>query len=173
MTPADDLIDIFLHPGDLYFGDAGTRLRTILGSCVAITMWHPARRIGGMTHCLLPAGDTKRAAREWDGKYVEDALLMLLDEAGRAGTRAHEYQFKLFGGSDMFAKAESSTKETIGRQNALCAIRMLDERGLTIVTHDVGGTVSRSLIFELATGDAWVRKGTRRPTLPLPVEFAK
>ena len=46
--------EIFLQPGEFYFGDAATRIRTLLGSCVAITLWHPARMIGGMCHYMLP-----------------------------------------------------------------------------------------------------------------------
>jgi len=34
-------LEIFLHQGEVYFGDRDTRIRTVLGSCVAITMWHP------------------------------------------------------------------------------------------------------------------------------------
>ena len=47
-------IDVFLQPGDFYFGEAGTRIRTLLGSCVAITLWHPILHIGGMCHIMLP-----------------------------------------------------------------------------------------------------------------------
>src|SRR5439155_18563598 len=43
-------LEIFLQPGEWYFGDADTRIRTLLGSCVAITMWHPRRCLGGMCH---------------------------------------------------------------------------------------------------------------------------
>lgn len=37
-----------LAPGDVVFETRPVRLRTLLGSCVAITFWHPHRRIGGM-----------------------------------------------------------------------------------------------------------------------------
>ena len=30
------VVDIFLRPGDYFWGDARSRIRTILGSCVAI-----------------------------------------------------------------------------------------------------------------------------------------
>jgi chemotaxis protein CheD len=29
-------------------------IRTVLGSCVSITLWHPVKRVGGMCHFLLP-----------------------------------------------------------------------------------------------------------------------
>lgn len=48
-------LDIFLQPGEWYFGEGNTRVRTTLGSCVAIVLWHPVRRIGGMCHYMLPS----------------------------------------------------------------------------------------------------------------------
>lgn len=40
-------MEVFLLPGELWFDDDETRIRTILGPCVAVTLWHPARKIGG------------------------------------------------------------------------------------------------------------------------------
>ena len=55
MRPAArNVIEIFLQPGDFYFGDRDTRIRTLLGSCVSITMWHPRLHVGGMCHFMLP-----------------------------------------------------------------------------------------------------------------------
>ncbi len=48
-------MEVFLQPGELYFGDGRTRVRTLLGSCVAIAVWHPRLRIGGLCHYMLPS----------------------------------------------------------------------------------------------------------------------
>ena len=50
-------IDVFLMPGEHFVGDARHRIRTLLGSCVSITLWHPQRRVGAMSHFLLTVGD--------------------------------------------------------------------------------------------------------------------
>jgi chemotaxis protein CheD len=47
-------LDIFLRPGDCYFGGQNTSIRTVLGSCVSMTFWHPQLRVGGMCHYMLP-----------------------------------------------------------------------------------------------------------------------
>ena len=46
--------EVVLAPGQVSFATCPTRLRTLLGSCVAFTFWHPQRRIGGMCHFMLP-----------------------------------------------------------------------------------------------------------------------
>lgn len=55
MNTADSMQLVTLQPGEFHFGGANTRIQTLLGSCVAITLWHPIRRIGGMCHYMLPA----------------------------------------------------------------------------------------------------------------------
>ena len=46
---------VFLHPGECYFGGGPTRIATLLGSCVSITVWHPRLLVGGMCHYMLPS----------------------------------------------------------------------------------------------------------------------
>ena len=55
MSPDPEVREIFLNPGDYAFGDEQVRMRTLLGSCVAVTFWHPKLRVGAMCHYLLPA----------------------------------------------------------------------------------------------------------------------
>ena len=46
MARLPDLIDIFLQPGEYFVGDADYQIRTMLGSCVSMTLWHPCKRVG-------------------------------------------------------------------------------------------------------------------------------
>src|SRR5262245_20243998 len=62
-SPAD-VLEIFLQAGEFYFGGEKTRIRTLLGSCVAITVWHPKLRIGGMSHYMLPRSEERRVGKE-------------------------------------------------------------------------------------------------------------
>lgn len=47
--------EIYLQPGEYFWGGENNRVKTLLGSCVAICIWHPKLKIGGMSHCLLPS----------------------------------------------------------------------------------------------------------------------
>ena len=42
-------------------------------------MWHPERRIGGLSHCLLPQRETRGCVAP-DGRFVDEALLWLIRE---------------------------------------------------------------------------------------------
>ena len=67
----EHVLDIYLFPGDIYWGDSQTRIITILGSCVSITLWHPQRREGGMCHFLLPSRNGLRT-ETLSGRYGEE-----------------------------------------------------------------------------------------------------
>src|SRR5437016_1401557 len=98
-----DVIDFFLQPGEHYVGDATCRIRTLLGSCVSITLWHPQRRIGAMSHFLL-SNRPAAAGEALDGLYAEEAMSLMLRDLERERVFAQECQAKLFGGGNMFPR---------------------------------------------------------------------
>ena len=173
MNNEGDNIDIFLLPGDFYFGDQKTRISTLLGSCIAITLWHPKKLIGGMCHYMLPSPPFRKDPLQLNGKYAEDAMKMFLQEMKAAGTFPSEYQVKVFGGGSMFSKTTdaqdcmlnysqgvaSSSCKNISCKNASIAPYLLQKHGFTITNHDLGGTQHRKVIFELWSGDVWLRRG--------------
>ena len=164
-------IDVFLQPGEYYFGDADTRIRTLLGSCVSITLWHPLRRVGGMCHCLLPERNDTHID-QLDGRYVVEAFLLLLGEAARADIDPARCQIKLFGGANMFAARRGAPVTDIGRKNVQYATRLIGELGLTMQVCEVGGSSHRVLLFDVADGAVWMRNGDEADFQPLALEAA-
>lgn len=78
MAKLRDLTDIFLQPGEYFVADAQYQLRTMLGSCVSVTLWHPIKRMGAMSHFLLPTrGEFVRGVRALDARYGDEALELM------------------------------------------------------------------------------------------------
>lgn len=149
-------IDIFLQPGEVYFGDRDTRIRTVLGSCVSITFWHPRLLLGGMCHYMLPERGAARTG-EPDGRYAGEAMLLLTEEMRAAGTRPSEYEAKLFGGGRMFSFDSGDGVLDIGTRNIEAGRRLLRNHGLAPASEHLAGVGHRSIIFDVACGDVWVR----------------
>jgi chemotaxis protein CheD len=145
--------EVLLQPGEFYFGGAATRIRTLLGSCVAITMWHPARKIGGMCHYMLPSRQTP--SRPLDGKYADEAMALFMLEVARHHTRPEEYQVKLFGGGTMFPGY--SEKTNIALSNVRAARRLVKQHHLRLRAEDLGRNGHRNVIFDISSGHVWVR----------------
>ncbi len=160
MTEPADIIDIFLQPGDFFVGDAGFKVRTLLGSCVSITLWHRQARIGAMSHFLLPGAS---GAQEPDARYGDDALALMLSELRGAGVRAADCEAKIFGGGNMFP-GRRSERTAIGLQNGDAARRLLREHSLNLVAESLFGNGHRQILFDIASGDVWMRQFANTPS---------
>lgn len=153
------VIDIFLQPGDYYFGDRDTRIRTVLGSCVSITFWHPRLLIGGMCHYMLPSRKAEKRAivsPAVDGRYADEAMQLLLKEIDFAGASHREYEVKLFGGGNMFPE-RGIEKDHVGLKNVDMARALVRRHGFNCVAEHLGGDGHRNVIFNVWSGDVWMR----------------
>lgn len=148
-------VEIVLQPGDFYFGDSATRIKTLLGSCVSITMWHPQRLIGGMCHYMLPSRPTRIGPL--NGKYADEAFELFAREARRHQTQLSEYQIKLFGAGHMFPDHLAKAGINICGNNIDAAEKFVAQHKLKLTSQDVGRAGHRTIIFEVWSGNVWVR----------------
>jgi len=149
-------IEIFLQPGEFYFGDSDTRIRTILGSCVAITLWHPILRIGGMCHYMLPKNNRRQQHAHLDGRYADDAVQMFINEIKKYRTLPRDFDVKMFGGGNQFP-SQNVGEVTVSDKNIELGRRLLSEHGFLVRTEHMGGVGHRNIMFDLWSGDVWVK----------------
>ncbi|MDB6141911.1 MAG: hypothetical protein JWP80_955 [Pseudomonas sp.] len=147
---------LFIQPGGWFFGSGQVQVETILGSCVTMTLWEPEQKFGGLCHFMLPTRRL-RTPRSLDGRYGEDAVLWLRQQALRNGLHINDCQIKLFGGSR--ALVGTNGYGEVGRRNIRFAEDYLRSEGIPLVSSDVGGYGHRYLRFDLASGDVWIRHG--------------
>jgi len=149
-----------LQPGDVYFSqplknDTTKTLKTILGSCVAVTIWHSESKTAGMCHYLLAKKIDKAKVTQVMQKYRygEEALNYLL----RKMTLLHpldEYDLALFGGSNMYP---SLTQPSIGEVNVTYAQVWAKRNKLTFYRQETLGNNGRSIAFNLTTGGITIK----------------
>lgn len=154
IVTAPDTTEVFLNPGDFHFGGGHTRISTLLGSCVSITLWHPRHRIGGMCHYML-AERRRSADTPLDGRFGTEAFAMFLERVAAAQTRPSEYEAKLFGGGNMLAAGGGEAME-IGPRNIELGRELLARHNISLVAEHVGGSGRRKLHFELWSGNVWL-----------------
>lgn len=147
-----------LLAGQLYFGQSPASLRTLLGSCVALTLWHPTRRLGGMCHFLLPSRPVRSDSGGPDGRYGDDAIGWLVHALASAGTRPSDYHTGLYGGADTLPDA-AGVKFNIGERNIEFGWRLIEHHGFDLSEVDVGDSVPRTIELTLATGRVALRRG--------------
>lgn len=158
MRMPDGVVEIFLQPGEWYFGDRHTRIRTVLGSCVSVVFWHPDRLIGGMCHFVLPSrGHTP--SHELDGRYGDEAFDLMLREVRSARTRPEDYRVRLFGGGNMFPDlAHGRSIPLIGQKNVVLAHELVRAHCLRCVGAHVEGHGHRHLLFDIWSGRVTMKR---------------
>ncbi|QID16809.1 chemotaxis protein CheD [Nitrogeniibacter mangrovi] len=129
-------------------------LATLLGSCVAVCLHDPRRRLAGMNHFLLPSRHGTRHDQT-DIVLAGDAAMEVLANAmfARGAVKA-DLVAKVFGGGTI----TSTIDLAIGERNARFALEWLAREGIRTVAQDVMGRFSRRLVFDPASGDAWCRR---------------
>jgi chemotaxis protein CheD len=149
--------DVLLQPGEYAVGDATCRIRTVLGSCVSITLWHEKHRIGAMSHFLLATRGVA-PSDALDARYGEEALALMLRDLALMGVPARQCQAKIFGGANMFAEVSRPGVPQVGRRNGESARNLLRGLGIAIHSESLFGCGHRQIVFDVASGDVWSRQ---------------
>ena len=149
-----------LRAGELRVAAAPERLAVHgLGSCVAVFIYDPRARVGGLAHILLPAPPP--SAGEPDpgraGRYATTAVAAIVEESIRQGARREALLAKVTGGSRMFAFDAGPGRVTVGDRNIEAALAVLEALGVRVVGRDVGGTTGRTVVADLEDGRLIVR----------------
>ena len=164
MIDADPTTEIRVKVADYAVGRDEQTLITIgLGSCVAIALYDPRTRIGGLAHTLLPSESMARD-RSNPAKFPASAVVTLLAEMARLGADARRVRAKLVGGASMFANLLPAGGINIGDRNVAAARQALEANRVPVVAEDVGSDHGRSVHFHLDDGRVEVRslkKGNR------------
>ncbi len=153
------VLEIFLQPGDLYFGDRDTRIRTVLGSCVSLTVWHAELLVGGMCHYMLPNRKLEQRGirtEGLDGRYADEAIELLVREIDATGAPHREFEVKMFGGGNMFPDRKVRT-DHVGKKNVEMARALVRKHGFNCVAEHLGGDGHRNVIFDIWNGNVWMK----------------
>lgn len=132
-----------------------------LGSCVAIALYDSESKVGALAHVLLPEwqekGEGERLpAREKQGKSPFIAVPAMLGRMRDMGMQAQPTA-RIVGGASMFAELLSANTTPIGTRNVVASRLACLQSNVAVAAEAVGGTVGRSVHFELSTGRLDIR----------------
>jgi chemotaxis protein CheD len=133
-----------------------------LGSCVAIVLYDPIARIGGLAHILLPDVSMSRD-RSNPAKFPSTIVPILIDEMRRLGASRNRIRAKIVGGASMFGNLIPNGAMNIGERNVLAVRDVLGTAKIPIVAADTGSDHGRSVYLSVDDGRVEVRslrKGT-------------
>ena len=146
---------ITIHIGEYYASGRPVRIYTLLGSCVAVCLFDPKNRIGGMNHILVPGrADLKNF--DDSARYGINALELLINEIMQLGGERHQIIAKVFGGAHII---QSISKENGMGQKIIYFVKdFLNNERIRIISHDLGGNDIRKVYFYTDTGNVYLKR---------------
>jgi chemotaxis protein CheD len=137
-----------------------------LGSCIAVVTYDWKSRIGGLLHFMLPDSsiDPDRAKSN-PFVYVDTGVPELFRQLQEMGCARKRVRCCIAGGASMMGE---SAHFEIGKRNYLALKRVLWRNGIFIDREDIGGTESRSVRLDIATGRIDLRTGGARERIFAP-----
>ncbi|MEF2144563.1 MAG: chemotaxis protein CheD [Desulfovibrionaceae bacterium] len=160
MPDFDSYPKVFLQTGDCFFGVMPTLVTTVLGSCVAVTMFSPDKAMSAVCHAFLPdsAEDHRGGPEPQVCRYVDRAVVNMLTAMDKLGASRSRLEIKIIGGSSgLGARLESGSSFRVGERNVRMAQSILEAEGLRVSKMHVGGVQGRKLLFLTHTGEAWIK----------------
>lgn len=143
--------------GQIAAGKAPQRMKAVLGSCVALALYHPRLKAGAMAHVVLPDSSGRQGAA---GKFADTAVPQLVAELSKLGAPAHGLVAKLAGGANMFG---SSGPMQIGEANVRAVLEAVAAIRARVAGQDVGGNKGRRVSFDCTSGEMTVECAGQQP----------
>ena len=125
-----------------------------LGSCIGICLHDPALRLGALVHIMLPLN--MEAGRKNPMKYADTGIKETLKQMEAKGASRSRITAKIAGGAMMFKDCTGSMSN-IGQRNIDSVKINLKKAGIRLLSEDVGGSVARTLLFDVSSGLACIR----------------
>lgn len=143
--------------GEMRISEAPVRLITRgLGSCIAITLYDPVEKIGGMAHAMLPDIE-KVKLKSNPNRFVNYVIRKMLEDLEKRGCLKDRLVAKIFGGAHMFGFITSESILNVGEKNVSMAKTMLSELGFKLAVEETGGTFGRTIELNLETGKVLIK----------------
>jgi len=141
--------------GDYFASSQDVVIHTVLGSCVAVCLYDPENKIGGMNHILMPSNPD---INKYDAsaRYGINAMELLINAIMRLGGNRKKMVAKTFGGANLLMAV--SQENAVGARNVGFVVNFLRAEKIKILSRDFGGHDSRKIFFHIATGDVFLKR---------------
>ena len=148
--------DIKVGIGDMKFTrGGGTIITYALGSCIGITFYDPAIKLGVLLHIMLPNRSDPNDPKIY--KYADSGIREMVRKLSAFGMVKSRTVVKIAGGAKMFDIKGNTDFGNIGQRNAAMVKKILMEERMRITSEDTGGAYARTMLLNVDNGDVVIR----------------
>jgi len=143
--------------------DADLIVTHALGSCLGLVVHDPVERVGGLLHAMLPLSKINPAKAEANPyMFVDTGVPVLFKALYEIGGLKSRMVIKAAGCGNPLGKNEIFK---IGERNHTILKKLLWKNNMLLENEDVGGTASRTLHFDVATGQTVISSSGKKRIL--------
>ena len=125
-----------------------------LGSCIGLCFHDPVLKLGALLHIMLPLN--MEPGRKNPLKYADSGIRETLRQMEMKGAQRSRITVKIAGGAKMF-EVNGGSLGNIGQRNIESVHTILRREGIRLLGEQVGGSVARTLLFDVDSGQGCVR----------------
>ncbi len=121
-----------------------------LGSCIAVIVHDPLRKVGGMIHYMLPLSEVSaEKAKAKPAMFADTGIPLLFKTMYGFGCDKKDLVVKVAGGGALY---DDKGLFNIGKRNYTVLRKMFWKAGIIITAEDVGGAKSRTTRLWVGNG---------------------
>jgi chemotaxis protein CheD len=135
--------------------EAASLVTYSLGSCIGVTLYDPAVKVGGLLHYMLPESkiDVVKAQKNpW--MFADTGIPLFFREAYKLGAEKRRLQVKVAGGSQIL---DDKGLFNIGKRNYMALRKLFWTNNVLVSGEEIGGEVNRTVSIELSSGKVWIK----------------
>lgn len=131
-----------------------------LGSCVGICLYDRTKKIGGLSHIMLPDSSASHGAVQ-PYRFADTAIPILVQKVVLLGASRRALTAKIAGGARMFATSGNTSLANIGERNVAAVKAALAKQGIPIIAEDTGKDFGRTLFFTVEDGMMHIKSAVK------------
>jgi len=141
--------------GEVKTGLKDTVLKSnAIGSCVVIVAYDATKQAGALAHVMVPGAAPERL-KSHHTRFAKDAIEEIINRMTQLGAKKERMKISLIGGANVLKREN----DTIGLENLSYIEKLLTENGLEISGKAVGGTLRRTVKFDIEKGVVYYTEG--------------
>ena len=152
---------IYVNTGDVKIGGVDAILKSnAIGSCVVIAAYDSKKKVGALAHVMIPGVSSDRKIFK-KTIYAADAIEEMINKMIHQGSNKNDIKACLVGGGNVLNRKD----DTICDENIKSITEILNRNHIKIKAKAVGGTVRRSISFDVETGSIYYTEGDSKEKL--------
>ncbi|MRR35100.1 chemotaxis protein CheD [bacterium] len=140
---------------------AASMITYALGSCIAVAVYDPAAKVGGLLHFMLPDSTLDAAkAKETPAMFADTGIPLLFKSCYKMGADKKRIVVKVAGGASIL---DESNFFRIGQKNIMAMRKLFWSNNVLIDAEDTGKNYNRTVRLDMSTGKVFVKRAGGRP----------